>query len=87
MLSPVVGRLSDLLDRRYMVAAPPLVAAMGAIVSAQASSMSMLIGGGVLIGVTLPSAAVVHAIQAEVLPLKYRTVGSSVAFVGSAFGA
>jgi len=86
ILSPVIGRLSDVLDRRYMVGVLPLIAVAGAIVSAKSTSMSMLIGGGFLIGLTLPSAAIIHAIQAEILPLKYRTVGSSIAFIGSAIG-
>lgn len=32
--------------------------------------MSMLIGGGILIGTTLATIAIVQAIPAEVLPLK-----------------
>ncbi|KAK1059495.1 hypothetical protein LTR33_013141 [Friedmanniomyces endolithicus] len=50
VLSPVVGRLSDVLDRKYLAAVPPLIAFVGACISAKAKDMSMLIGGGVLIG-------------------------------------
>lgn len=46
VLSPIVGRLSDVLDRKYLCVIPPLVAFVGAVVSAKATSMSMLIGGG-----------------------------------------
>jgi MFS family permease len=53
VLSPFVGRLSDVLDRKLFAAVPPLIAFVGAIVCAKATSMSMLIGGGILIGTTL----------------------------------
>ena len=33
VLSPVVGRLSDVLDRKYTAAIPPLIACVGAIIS------------------------------------------------------
>ncbi|KAK0852979.1 hypothetical protein LTR03_003126 [Friedmanniomyces endolithicus] len=69
VLSPVVGRLSDVLDRKYLAAVPPLIAFVGACISAKAKDMSMLIGGGVLIGVTLSTIAIVQAIPSEVLPL------------------
>lgn len=39
VLSPIVGRLSDVLDRKYLAAIPPLVAFIGAVVSAKATSM------------------------------------------------
>ncbi|KAF2205838.1 MFS general substrate transporter [Delitschia confertaspora ATCC 74209] len=86
ILSPTVGRLSDVLDRKYMPAIPPLVAFVGAVVSAKANSMSMLIGGGILIGVTLPTASIIHAIQAEILPLKYRAVANFLNFLATAIG-
>ncbi|KAK8044111.1 hypothetical protein PG993_004135 [Apiospora rasikravindrae] len=76
VLSPLVGRLSDVLDRKYMASVPPLVAFVGAVISAKATSMSMLIGGGILIGITLATVPIIHAIQAEILPLKYRSVAS-----------
>lgn len=50
------------------------------------SYRSMLIGGGMLIGVALPSASVIHAIQAEVLPLKYRAVANGLSFFGVSMG-
>lgn len=39
VLSPIVGRLSDVLDRKYLAAIPPLIAFIGAVVSAKATSM------------------------------------------------
>ncbi len=53
VLSPFVGRLSDVLDRKYLATIPPLLAFMGACICAKATSMTMLIGGGIPIGATV----------------------------------
>ncbi|KAK0730129.1 major facilitator superfamily domain-containing protein [Lasiosphaeris hirsuta] len=82
VLSPIVGRLSDIVDRKYISAVPPLVAFAGAVVSAKATSMNMLIGGGILIGVTLSTVSIVQAIPSEILPLKYRPLANGFTFVG-----
>lgn len=42
ILSPFVGRLSDVLDRKFLATGPPLIAFAGAVISARASSMSMV---------------------------------------------
>ncbi|KAF4549665.1 HC-toxin efflux carrier TOXA-like protein 1 [Elsinoe fawcettii] len=86
VLSPLVGRLSDVLDRKYLAAIPPLIAFVGSIVCAKAANMSTLIGGGILIGVTLATIAIVQAIPSEVLPLKYRALANGFAFMGGAIG-
>jgi MFS family permease len=86
VLSPIVGRLSDVLDRKWLASIPPMVAFIGAVVSAKATSMNMLIGGGILIGVTLSTIAIVQAIPSEVLPLKYRALANGFAFLGGAVG-
>lgn len=86
VLSPIVGRLSDVLDRKYLASVPPIIAFIGAVISAKATSMSMLIVGGVLIGTTLSTIAIVQAIPSEILPLKYRAVANGFAFVGGAVG-
>lgn len=86
VLSPIVGRLSDVLDRKYLAAIPPLIAFIGAIISAKATSMAMLIGGGILIGTTLSTIAIVQAIPSEVLPMKYRALANGFAFLGGAVG-
>ncbi|KAI1767967.1 MFS general substrate transporter [Hypoxylon sp. FL1150] len=86
VLSPIVGRLSDVLDRKYLAAVPPLIAFVGSVVSAKATSMSMLIGGGILIGATLATVSIVQAIPSEILPLKFRALANGFAFVGGAIG-
>ncbi|KAL1877918.1 hypothetical protein Daus18300_002271 [Diaporthe australafricana] len=86
VLSPIVGRLSDVLDRKYLAAVPPLIAFVGAVISAKATSMSMLIGGGILIGTTLSTISIVQAIPSEILPLKYRALANGFSFMGGAIG-
>jgi len=85
-LSPIVGRLSDVVDRKYLAAVPPLIAFAGAVVSAKAESMTTLIGGGILIGVTLSTISIVQAIPSEVLPMKHRATANGLAFIGGALG-
>lgn len=86
VLSPLVGRLSDVLDRKLFATIPPLIAVAGSIICAKATSMSMLIGGGILVGVTLATISIVQSIPSEILPLKYRTVANGCAFLGGAVG-
>lgn len=86
VLSPIVGRLSDILDRKFIASVPPLVAFVGAVISAKATSISMLIGGGLLIGVTLSTIAIVQANPSEILPLKHRALANGFAYLGGAMG-
>jgi MFS family permease len=86
VLAPTIGRLSDIVDRKYLAMVPSFIALAGAVVSATADSMNTLIGGGVLIGFTLPTISILQAIPAEVLPLKYRAVASGLTYVAGALG-
>ncbi|KAI9694307.1 MAG: hypothetical protein M1820_009031 [Bogoriella megaspora] len=86
VLSPIVGRLSDVLDRKWLASIPPLVAFIGAVVSAKADSMAVLVGGGILIGTTLSTIAIVQAIPSEVLPLRYRALANGFSGLGGTIG-
>jgi MFS family permease len=86
VLSPIIGRLSDVLDRKWIVTIPPVIAAGGAVICALSTDMSMLIGGGILIGVTVAVIAVIHTIPSEILPLKYRALSNGISFFGGAAG-
>jgi len=86
VLSPIVGRLSDVLDRKYLASIPPIIAFVGAVISAKATSMNMLIGGGILIGITLSTIAIVQAIPSEVLPMKHRALANGFAFIAGNLG-
>lgn len=86
VLSPLVGRLSDVLDRKLFATIPPLIACIGSVVCAKATSMSMLIGGGILIGTTLSTISIVQSIPSEILPLKYRALANGFAGAGGVMG-
>ncbi|OAG01644.1 MFS general substrate transporter [Paraphaeosphaeria sporulosa] len=86
VLSPLVGRLSDVLDRKLFASIPPLIAVAGSIICAKATSMQMLIGGGILVGITLATISIVQSIPSEILPLKYRALANGFAFLGGAVG-
>jgi MFS family permease len=86
VLSPLVGRLSDVLDRKLFASIPPLIAVAGSIICAKATSMQMLIGGGILVGFTLATISIVQSIPSEILPLKYRALANGFAFLGGAVG-
>lgn len=85
-LNPILGRFSDVVDRKLLVVIPPLFAAAGSFIAAKADSMDMLIAGSVLTGVTLATIGTVQSIPAEVLPLKYRSIANGIAFLGGALG-
>jgi len=51
ILSPIFSRLSDVVDRKSLITITPIFALIGAIISAKAENMSILIIGSVLIGV------------------------------------
>ncbi|KAJ9161040.1 MFS general substrate transporter [Coniochaeta hoffmannii] len=86
VLSPIVGRLSDVLDRKMLATVPPLLAFVGAVISAKATSMTVLIVGGILIGTTLSTISIVQAIPSEILPLKYRPIAQGLAGMGGTVG-
>lgn len=86
VLGPIVGRLSDVLDRKYLAAFPPFVAFAGCVVSARATDMNALIGGGILIGTTLSTGSIVQAIPSEVLPLKYRALANGFGGMAGSLG-
>lgn len=65
---------------------PPAISFIGSVISAKATSMTMLIGGGILVGCTLSTISIVQAIPSEVLPLKYRALANGFAFLGGAVG-
>jgi MFS family permease len=86
VFSPLVGRLSDIYDRKWIVTIPPLIACAGAIISARATSIDMLIVGGILIGCTLATIAIIHSIPSEIMPLKYRPLANGLCSSGGTIG-
>lgn len=86
VLSPILGRLSGVVEKKYFAATPPLVACAGAVISARATDMRMVIGGGILVRTTLATISIVQAIPSEILLLKYRPLAQGFAGMAGTLG-
>lgn len=86
VLNPLLGRLSDVIDRKLLITVPAVLAVAGSVLSAKANDMYMLIGGGILYGVSLATIGIAQTIPAEILPRKYRTLSNGISFVGGSVG-
>ncbi|KAJ4144924.1 hypothetical protein LMH87_003791 [Akanthomyces muscarius] len=72
----IVGRLSDLLGRRYCQIGGTALALIGCIVGAAATSINMLIGANVLIGLGSSTQVSFPYLIAEIVPIKNRYMAS-----------
>jgi MFS family permease len=71
----LVGRLSDILGRRYFLLGGTLISVAGSTVCALANNVTTVIGGSVLTGTGAASSLLYPVIIHEVLPNKYRHWG------------
>ncbi|ROT39089.1 MFS general substrate transporter [Sodiomyces alkalinus F11] len=78
-LAPV-GRLSDIFGRRYYFIGGALLAVIGSIICATATSIPALIGGNVFLGVASATQLSFHFVVGELLPMKYRYVGNGLMY-------
>jgi MFS family permease len=77
----LVGRLSDLFGRRWFFILGSVLALIGCIVSALATSIPMLIGGTVLIGFASASQLSYVFVIGELIPFKHRFVSLAFLYV------
>lgn len=70
--STLVGRLSDLFGRRWFIVLGSLLATVGCIVSSQAKTIPVLIGGNVLIGLAAAAQTSMPFVLGELVPMKHR---------------
>lgn len=73
----IVGRLSDILGRRYFMIGCQLLALIGSVVSATASSVNTVIAGSVLIGIAAGGQQLFPLLIQEMVPNKHRFYGQS----------
>ncbi|CAM1503361.1 Fc.00g081370.m01.CDS01 [Cosmosporella sp. VM-42] len=71
----IAGRLSDIFGRRYVILVGQVIAVCGAIVAATARSISALIAGSTLLGLSLGFILVIFSAVPELCPYKYRGIG------------
>ncbi|CAG9993119.1 unnamed protein product [Clonostachys byssicola] len=75
-LAPL-GRLTDIFGRRYFFIGGGLIGVAGSIVCATSTSIPMLIGGNVLLGICSATQMGFHFVLGELIPLKWRYVGNA----------
>lgn len=87
---PIVGRLGDIFGRRYLMIVGALFGIIGSIVCATAKSVMTLIGGNVFLGSASAFQLSFSYVLQELLPMKYRYLGSGFIYpwsiAGSGFG-
>jgi MFS family permease len=66
-----VGRLSDIIGRRYFFIGSQAFAVVGSIICAKSNSINMLIGGTVLNGVAGAGQQLYPLLVTELVPNKY----------------
>ncbi|KAF2095876.1 MFS general substrate transporter [Rhizodiscina lignyota] len=87
---PIIGRLGDIFGRRYLMILGAVLAMIGSIVCATASSILVLVGGNVFLGSASAFQLSFSYVLQELLPMKYRYLGSGFIYpwsiAGSGFG-
>lgn len=68
----IVGRISDVVGRRYFFIGTQVFAVVGSIICAKANSINVLIGGTVLTGIAGGGQQLYPLITQEIVPNKYR---------------
>ncbi|KAF2815280.1 trichothecene efflux pump [Mytilinidion resinicola] len=86
VLTPVVGRLSDIFERKIFLLVGNLIGFVGCVVSATCHSMGALIGAGVLIGLSSAAHSLSLTCIAEMVPKRSRPLANGL-FQGSLIAA
>lgn len=87
---PIIGRLGDIFGRRYLMILGNVLAIIGSIICATASNVLVMIGGNVFLGSASAFQLSFSYVLQELLPMKYRYLGSGAIYPwsipGSGFG-
>ena len=73
----LVGRISDIVGRRYFIIGGQAFGLIGSIVCAKAKSINMVIGGTVFVGLSGAVANLYPLLVQELMPNKYRGYGQA----------
>jgi MFS family permease len=76
-----VGRISDIFGRRWIFIGGAALGVIGSIVSATAQSISTLIGGMTLIGISASTQLSYYYVMGELVPMRYRLAGNSFVYI------
>jgi MFS family permease len=67
--------------RRYFFIGGQIIGVLGCIVCAKATSVPMLIGGNVLLGIATAPQLSFHFVMGELVPMKYRYLGGAILYL------
>ncbi|KIW32625.1 uncharacterized protein PV07_04156 [Cladophialophora immunda] len=82
VLMLIVGRLSDIIGRRYFILGSQVLGVIGPVICANATSINMVIGGTVVTGIAAGTQQLYALFLHELVPNKYRALTQSVLTVG-----
>jgi MFS family permease len=74
----MVGRLSDIIGRRYFLLGGQTIGLVGALVCATAESVNVLIGGTVLVGLSAAAQLTFTFVVQELVPNRHRALTQAV---------
>ncbi|KAI3391206.1 hypothetical protein diail_7756 [Diaporthe ilicicola] len=86
VLGPIVSQAADYWGRKWFLVGLSFSGAVGALVTALATSMNMLIAGCCLIGTAFGMQPLLHAVVSEVLPRAWRGWAQSIVMLSNALG-
>lgn len=87
VLGPIVSQASDYWGRKWFLIVPTFCGAVGSVIVARATSMSMIIAGTSVIGIAFGAQPLLHTVASEVLPRRYRSWAQSCVMISNVFGA
>ncbi|CAK7245883.1 MAG: hypothetical protein STHCBS139747_007488 [Sporothrix thermara] len=79
----LVGQMSDVFGRRYFFIGGTLLGAVGATIASRAQTVSVAIGGEVLVGLSAATGYSYAFVIGELVPMKWRFAANAVIFWGS----
>ncbi|OAA57412.1 Fungal trichothecene efflux pump [Niveomyces insectorum RCEF 264] len=79
----LVGQLTDVFGRRYFFIGGSLLGAVGAAIASRGQTMSVVIGGETLVGLSAATGYSYAFVMGELVPMRYRFVANAVIFWGS----
>ncbi|KAI1085747.1 major facilitator superfamily domain-containing protein [Whalleya microplaca] len=86
VLGPIVSQAADYWGRKWFLVISTTFGAIGSIIVARASSMSMAIGGFTVLGVAYGTQPLLHTVTSEVLPRRWRAYGQATDMLSNCLG-
>jgi MFS family permease len=85
VLGPIVSQAADYWGRKWFLVILTSLGAVGSLVVAQSSNMSMVIAGFSITGAALGAQPLLHTVASEVLPRRWRAWGQSAVMIANAW--